>query len=197
MIGPRAEFVQPVEMLPDGRIAVVSSGFGQRGSTFHSAVDMMLLWRPGDPVGHPDTDLTGKYTMPVGVHALSIADGVVERVSYEAGRGWYVQIKHPAARWGYSSLQSGYQHLATPLVKVGQSVRVAQRVGTIGIGGGVRHLHFGLWVNGAVIDPKPWIEKWPIIRSRGTIGLGMAVFLASSFVTLLGSIGYFVYVRSR
>ncbi|KKL68404.1 hypothetical protein LCGC14_2125320 [marine sediment metagenome] len=195
-IARQSDFVQPVELLPDGRVAKVSSGFGSRGTTFHSAVDMMALWKPGDPVGHPNTDITGKYTMPAGVHALSIADGVVGSVTYDSTRGWYVQIKHPATRWGYTSLQSGYQHLAAPLVKVGQSVRVGQRIGVIGIGGGVRHLHFALSVNGNLIDPKPWIETWPIIRPGGTVSVGMAVFLASSFVLLVGSIGYFVYVRS-
>ncbi len=194
MIAPRSEFVQPVEIW-NGRVAKVSSGFGTRTGVMHNAVDIMFPRLPGDPVGHPDSE--GDYTMPVGVHALSITHGVVERVSYDPSRGWYVEIRHPATKWGYTSLRSGYQHLTRPFVKVGDKVKVGQRIAVIGKNGGVRHLHFLLFVNGKLIDPKPWIESWPALRPGGRITIGTAVFLATSFAVLAGAVGYVVYVRTR
>jgi len=119
----------------------VSAPFGNRidpingGHEFHKGLD--LNGQTGDPI-----------------HAA--ADGIVMRADFDAGGyGNVVDIDHGN---GYATR---YGHCSKLLVKVGDLVHagdVIAKVGSTGHSTG-SHLHFEVWINGAPVNPQPYLSK--------------------------------------
>lgn len=118
----------------------VTSGYGWRVlrglRKFHKALDIISLYRIADKV-------------------IAIADGVVEKVTYDQWRGYYVQIRHN------SRIISHYQHLAygTIPLRVGQKIKKGEVLGQMGQSGdsmGI-HLDFQIIVDGKNVDPTPYL----------------------------------------
>lgn len=118
----------------------MSSGYGMRNGRMHEGIDLV----PGN-----------------GATIQSIADGTV-RIATESGGAYGVTVYIDHIIDG-KLITSHYSHMqrGSLAVRVGQQVKVGQplgRVGTTGRSTGP-HLHFELIVNGARIDPLPWLRK--------------------------------------
>ena len=112
----------------------VSSGFGLRDDPFS----------PGLRSFHNGIDLVAAE----GTKVFAAADGeVVEAGFRDDGCGLAVTLVHPN---GYAS---DYCHLGTVAVKVGQRMKRAQVLGTIGSTGRSTgsHLHWSVWNLGTVV----------------------------------------------
>jgi murein DD-endopeptidase MepM/ murein hydrolase activator NlpD len=123
----------------------ISSGFGVRAapcrgcSTFHKGID--LLGGNGAPV-------------------YAIADGVVSLADWTPyGLGYEVTIEHEIKG---QHITSAYGHMkanSSPL-KVGQTVKVGDFIGLVGMTGEATapHLHLEIHVDEVAIDPFPWMK---------------------------------------
>jgi murein DD-endopeptidase MepM/ murein hydrolase activator NlpD len=124
----------------------ITSGFGGRadpfggGAAFHKGIDFHA--NMGDPV-------------------LAVADGVVSYAGVRSGYGNVVEIDHGN---GYVTR---YAHNSRLLVQVGDLVRSGQQVAKAGSTGRSTgaHVHFEVWVNGAVVNPRKFLgQTAPITR---------------------------------
>ncbi len=81
------------------------------------------------------------------------ADGVVVFSGMKEGFGNFVMIAH-----GYG-IVTGYGHNAQNLVITGQVIKRGEQLSTVGQTGRTTgpHLHYEIWVNGRVVDPKRFI----------------------------------------
>jgi murein DD-endopeptidase MepM/ murein hydrolase activator NlpD len=121
----------------------ISQGFGPSTFWFEPAYG-------GYPHFHTGVDLVA----PFGTQVLAADDGVVALVgSSSSGYGNYVVIAHSGG------LDTLYGHLATTLVKVGQTVSQGQPVGLEGSTGNSTgaHVHFELRINQKPVDPTPYL----------------------------------------
>ena len=119
----------------------VSAPFGNRidpingGHEFHKGID--LNGETGDPI-----------------HAA--ADGIVMRADFDTGGyGNVVDIDHGN---GYVTR---YGHCSKLLVKVGDLVHAGDLIAKVGSTGHSTgsHLHFEVWINGAPVNPQPYLSK--------------------------------------
>lgn len=94
---------------------------------------------------HKGTDFAGAIGTPI----LATADGVVTKSERKGGNGNYVKIRHNA------TYDTQYLHMQERLVKVGESVRQGDVIGTIGMTGntGGPHVCYRFWKNGKQVDP--------------------------------------------
>lgn len=94
---------------------------------------------------HKGTDFAGAIGTPI----LATADGVVTESERRGGNGNYVKIRHNA------TYDTQYLHMQKRLVKVGESVRQGDVIGTIGMTGntGGPHVCYRFWKNGKQVDP--------------------------------------------
>ncbi|WP_439258387.1 murein DD-endopeptidase MepM [Lonepinella sp. BR2271] len=90
------------------------------------------------------------FAVPIGTPVILPADGVVEKVAYQAGgAGRYIVVRHSRV------YQTVYMHLSKPLVKAGQSLKRGERIalsGNTGISTGA-HLHYEFHINGRAVNP--------------------------------------------
>lgn len=123
----------------------VSSGFGPRRapcagcSSFHDGTD---------------------FTPGAGATIHAIAAGVVSAVIADrGGYGTHVVITHII---NGQKIQSTYAHMiaGSPMVAVGQTISAGQPLGLVGSTGASTgaHLHLGITVNGAFVDPFAWLR---------------------------------------
>lgn len=101
---------------------------------------------------HNGMDMIGKsYACD---YIVAIEKGIVKTSSYDSSRGYYVEIEHEKGN-------SLYYHMKKGTVKVskGESVKKGQILGYMGSTGNStgNHLHFGIKVNGSIVDPKPYL----------------------------------------
>ncbi len=119
----------------------MSSGFGYRScsgcSSYHEGLDL----NPGN-----------------GFPVVSIADGVVIESEFSGALGAHVVIQHVIDG---QVIQTQYGHMQgdSLMVAVGQEVSIGQQLGLVGSTGQSTgpHLHFGLIINGELVDPEPWM----------------------------------------
>jgi murein DD-endopeptidase MepM/ murein hydrolase activator NlpD len=119
----------------------MSSGYGPRScsgcSTFHEGIDL----NPGN-----------------GFPVEAIADGVVVESEFSGALGAHVVIQHVIDG---QVVQSQYGHMQgdSLAVSVGQQVTMGQQLGLVGSTGQSTgpHLHFGIIIDGTLIDPEPWL----------------------------------------
>lgn len=117
-----------------------TSGFGERhdpfgrGKGFHAGIDFAA--NRGDPV-------------------MAMASGKVVYSGWQRGYGKVVEIDHGL---GY---RTRYAHNSSLVAKVGQTVRVGEKIakaGSTGRSTGV-HLHIEVLVNGRQVNPQPFLER--------------------------------------
>lgn len=116
----------------------VTSGFGVRMSPF-----------TGESANHKGIDVAA----PIGTPVRAPADGVVVFSGVKEGFGNFVMLAH-----GYG-IVTGYGHSAQNLVTTGQVIKRGEQLSTVGQTGRTTgpHLHYEIWVNGRVVDPKRFI----------------------------------------
>lgn len=112
----------------------VNDGYGDREGGFHYGID----------------NICG-YGAPV----VATGPGVV--LESEVGGSWgqYVKIDHGG---GVATL-CAHLIVGSQTVSVGQPVAAGEVIGLVGDSGNatVAHCHFEVWVNGARVDPIPWL----------------------------------------
>ncbi|WP_051437817.1 murein hydrolase activator EnvC family protein [Eubacterium xylanophilum] len=117
----------------------ISSRFGARtaptrgASTYHKGIDLKAV---------------------TGAKIKAAGDGEVVTATYSATAGNYVMIYHG------NSMYTVYMHASKLKCRVGDTVKAGQTialVGSTGISTG-SHLHFGISVNGAYVDPLNYIK---------------------------------------
>ena len=112
----------------------ISAMYGEwRGSYAHRGLDIAVEW--GSPV----------YSVGSGKVIYAGWDGVYgNMVKVDNGREVFL-----------------YAHLSKIRVKNGEKVETRDRIGDVGSTGYSTgpHLHLGLWVNGKLSDPLPWLKK--------------------------------------
>ncbi len=87
-----------------------------------------------------------------GANVRCVCDGVISAVGYDMLNGYTVTVKHN------DKLYSSYGSLNEPTVKVGQSVKKGDVIGTMGTSASNEyssgpHLHFSVYENDAPTDP--------------------------------------------
>ena len=120
---------------------VFTSGFGGRVNPVSGVYKM-----------HDGIDLASPTGQP-GAAILATDGGVIIYAGGKGGYGNYVEIDHGGGT------KSWYGHLTSVAVKVGDSVKQGDTIGSEGTTGnstGV-HLHFGLEVGGQLVDPAKYI----------------------------------------
>ncbi len=128
--------------MPSGRptqAPMETSSYGYRRDPFN-----------GLAAFHAGIDFRGTYGQPI----LSAADGRVSYVGVRNGYGNVVEIEHGRG------FMTRYAHLSGFRTRVGESVARGQEVGRMGSTGRSTgtHLHFEVRVNGAAVDPRPFLE---------------------------------------
>jgi murein DD-endopeptidase MepM/ murein hydrolase activator NlpD len=114
---------------------------------------------------HGGVDLRG----PTGAPVYAPAGGTVLMAEALTVRGNAVLLDHG---WG---VLTGYWHLSTIEVQVGQQVAqgdVIARVGSTGLSTGA-HLHWEMWVGGVNVNPLRWLEPfypWPGPADESRVG---------------------------
>lgn len=95
------------------------------------------------------------FRAPEGTEIRATADGrvILAGDHYYAGKSVYIDHGN--------GVVSMYFHLSGPKVSEGEQVRRGQVIGLSGTTGRATgpHLHFGVAVQGALVDPKPLLEK--------------------------------------
>jgi murein DD-endopeptidase MepM/ murein hydrolase activator NlpD len=116
----------------------ITSRYGYRSIGHHSGIDI------GSSIGTP---------------VAAAADGVVVFVQYEGGYGNLIKIDHSG------SLQTYYAHLQAFSVKVGDTVKRGQMIGTVGMTGRTSgpHLHLEVRYEGVHCDPIPFLEPRQVV----------------------------------
>ena len=129
----------------------ITSGFGGRadpfggGGQYHKGIDFKAS--VGDPV-------------------LTVADGVVSFAGDKSGYGNVVDVDHGN---GYVTR---YAHNSRLVVRVGDLVRVGQEIAKAGSTGRSTgaHVHFEVWENGAVVNPRKFLGDGPTPTGKITRG---------------------------
>lgn len=105
---------------------------------------------------HQGVDFTPGY----GSTPQAIYTGVVKSVSSEGDLGYHVVITHTIRGHKVDTVYGHLQQDSTTL-KVGDKVKVGDPVGLVGSTGMSTgaHLHFGVYVDGKVVDPMVWMQE--------------------------------------
>jgi murein DD-endopeptidase MepM/ murein hydrolase activator NlpD len=151
-----------VPFLPkDQGVLSISSGYGMRQHPIHGTEKL-----------HDGIDISG----PTGTPIVAVKSGRVIRSeingSMTSGFGNYVEVEHA------DGTVTGYAHLDTRTVKVGDVLAQGQKLGTLGSTGGSTgpHLHFGVYPSksGKGIAPIPFLRS--VQRENGTqVARGMGL----------------------
>ena len=99
---------------------------------------------------HEGIDIAGPYGSPI----YAVTDGCISYAGPEAGYGEVMKITD----WDGS--MSLYGHMSS-FVKTSGCVKAGQEIARVGVGGDATgaHLHFGIYVGGAPINPIPYLAK--------------------------------------
>jgi murein DD-endopeptidase MepM/ murein hydrolase activator NlpD len=115
-------------------VGTVTSGFGGRWGTAHQGLDIAA------PIGTP-------------IHA-PLAGEVISS-GPASGFGLWVRLQHA------DGTITVYGHINRSLVSVGEQVQAGQVIAEVGNRGQSTgpHLHIGVMINGAYVDPRPWLDQ--------------------------------------
>lgn len=106
---------------------------------------------------HGGADIGGAVGAPI----YAAADGVVTKAAtgYNGGSGNNVRIDHGDVNG--EALETGYLHMDSFVVSVGQTVKRGELIGYVGNTGlsTASHLHFSVYVNGVNSDPAPYLAE--------------------------------------
>ncbi len=91
---------------------------------------------------------------PMGTRILAAYDGKVIAASYNSSMGNYIMIDHG------DNLITVYMHASALLVSTGQRVSRGDLIAKVGSTGNSTgpHLHFAVRLNGAYVDPMPYLR---------------------------------------
>ncbi|WP_323982226.1 M23 family metallopeptidase [Novosphingobium aureum] len=105
----------------------------------------------GRRAGHKGVDLAA----PTGTPVYAPADGVISRASAFGSYGLYISIEHGG------ELQTRYGHLSRLNVADGQVVHKGELIGFVGSTGRSTgpHLHYEVRVDGAAVNPIPYMQS--------------------------------------
>ena len=126
----------------------ISSGFGWR---YHPIYRVRKF--------HTGIDIPKTKGTPV--HASG--NGVVTRKGYNSGYGNFIEILHAGG------FRSFYAHLSRTMVRIGDSVSIAQQIACVGNTGIVTgsHLHYEVRKGNHFLNPAPWCSYlYEICRTR-------------------------------
>ena len=118
----------------------ISSEFGSRTSP-----------TAGASTNHQEIDIAVSAGTPI----VAAGDGTVVTAAYSASAGNYIMLYHG------NSLYTVYMHASKLAVSEGAQVKqgdVIAYVGSTGISTGA-HLHFGVSVNGAYVNPRNYVSQ--------------------------------------
>lgn len=118
----------------------ITSGFGSRNSP-----------TAGASSNHQGIDISA----PTGTAIYAAKGGTVVTAAYSSGAGNYVMINHG------NGVFTVYMHASSLTVSKGDEVSQGQtiaKVGSTGISTG-SHLHFGISVNGAYVNPGNYVSR--------------------------------------
>ncbi len=103
-----------------------------------------------------------------GTAVKSVADGRIIRADGKdsGGYGNQIVVQHS------DGTQSQYAHLNDMGVRVGDTVRKGQRIGSVGSTGGSTgpHLHFEMRKNGKAVDPTPYLTGASVVAGSTPMG---------------------------
>ncbi|MCE7795589.1 M23 family metallopeptidase [Sphingobium sufflavum] len=108
---------------------------------------------------HSGIDFPGRYGQPI----LAASEGRVAFVGQRSGYGNCIEVDH-----GHGIL-TRYAHLAGFVARPGQAVERGQPIGRMGSTGRSTgtHLHFEVRINGAAVNPRPFLEARPhVLEAR-------------------------------
>jgi murein DD-endopeptidase MepM/ murein hydrolase activator NlpD len=130
----------------------LTSGFGMR-------------WHPvlGGHRQHKGVDLAS----PIGTPIHAAADGVVGRADWFSSYGLYVALEHGG------NIETRYGHMSRIAVAAGQQVHKGDVIGYIGTTGRSTgpHLHYEVRVNGAAVNPIPYMQGQTQFAAAANIAL--------------------------
>ena len=122
------------------RGAAGAFGVGRNGGRRHEGFDV------DSPCGTPIVAARGGRVVRAGYDPVLYGNFVIIRGERTRRDYWYSHLKH------------------TTRLKVGDAVRTAQRIGSVGATGNARtigcHLHFEIHSRGTPIDPAPELHTW-------------------------------------
>jgi murein DD-endopeptidase MepM/ murein hydrolase activator NlpD len=143
-----------LSVLPSGRPTMTpmqTSSYGYRRDPFNGLMAF-----------HAGIDFPGAYRQPI----LAASDGKIVFAGPKAGYGNCIEVDHGHA------IVTRYAHLSGFDARVGQTVRRGQQIGRMGSTGRSTgtHLHFEVRVNGAAINPRPFLEaRNDVLETRQTV----------------------------
>lgn len=154
---PKVVFVPGVNFSPQGR-RIVDNYTGFPGYPLPAAASVALSygWHPNPSTGeskfHSGIDLLANPGTPV----LAVAAGTVAFAGSQANYGKLVVVNHQGGR------QTRYAHLADVKVRIGQTVKQGDSLGTVGATGRPdtekSHLHFEVRYS----SPQGWVAQDPV-----------------------------------
>jgi murein DD-endopeptidase MepM/ murein hydrolase activator NlpD len=145
--------------LPSGRptmAPMVTSSYGYRRDPFN-----------GMAAFHAGIDFPGAYGQPI----LAASDGKVVFAGQRSGYGNCLEVDH-----GHGIL-TRYAHLSSFVARTGETVKRGQQVARMGSTGRSTgtHLHFEVRVNGAAVDPRPFLEaRQDVLENTKQADIGSA-----------------------
>ncbi|HEX7872061.1 MAG TPA: M23 family metallopeptidase [Sphingobium sp.] len=144
-------------VLPSGRPTmspILTSSYGYRRDPFN-----------GLAAFHAGLDFPGAYGQPI----LAASEGRISFVGQRSGYGNCVEVDH-----GHG-IMTRYAHLSGFVARPGQIVTRGQQIARMGSTGRSTgtHLHFEVRVNGAAVDPRPFLEaRNHVLEARQDVSQG-------------------------
>ncbi len=118
----------------------------------------------GRRAAHKGVDLSA----PTGTPIYATADGLVSRASWFSTYGLYVAVEHG------SQIQTRYAHMSRLNVAEGQRIQKGDVIGYVGSTGRSTgpHLHYEVRIDGAAVDPVPYMSGAQIAQVSSNPALG-------------------------
>lgn len=134
------------------------------GLTMTSDYGMRFHPVTGRRAAHKGVDLAA----PTGTPIFATGDGMISRASWYSTYGLYVSIEHGG------QIQTRYAHMSRLNVAEGQRVRKGDIIGFVGSTGRSTgpHLHYEVRVDGAAVNPVPYMNSYQFVRESSDPALG-------------------------
>ncbi len=96
-----------------------------------------------------------EISAPYGAPVRAVADGRVETITWQRGRGNIIIISHDGDYY------TVYTHLSDINVSEAETVTAGRTIGSVGDSGSLNGpiLHFQIWKNTENLDPEKWLSK--------------------------------------
>lgn len=94
------------------------------------------------------------FVAPAGSMVHAVEDGTVILASYTVDGGYVIALQHKSSRISIYKHNQSLLHEPGDIVRAGDAIAVIGGTGTTSKG---PHCHFEWWVDGAPLDPSPWL----------------------------------------